>query len=558
MKKTILLSFFSFSFFMLAIAQSPTYSWGKKLNHYVTKMDTDTFGNIYTVGNIYDSVNVAIGNLMPTYLYGTPGRSSAFISKYDANGNLIWGKVFKSDEEVSVNSLAISPNGKTIALGGSFSGTLQGSGSVANRTSQGDRDAFVARFNDSGELKSIGSAGAAGTDYAQALHYDKQGHLYFMYFIYVNGLYNINVIKYNKVIGQPILWQYNTQSNRNVGGYSIGVDKNSNVYFMVSYQAALIYLNASGVATQSLPSSSDNVGLAIIKLNGNGTFAGVETIKIWMVNISSAGMVVNPNGDVYASGNFRYPYENPVFIGGSSGDSLKSVLSRNSFIVKYNSSLSFQWVKQLASDKANDLTAIKLDKDENVFIAGYVDGRTNLLAFKDSFYFGNNAAPRTNFLLKYSGDGNLVFNQTYLLGNSGRSFNICFSPSNDIYYNGYTYVDTLDLNPGAAKDLIIGNGEEVKFLTKQSQAGIASKIPLTQLNSEILIYPNPTVQNLTLRSDKSIISAEIIDLSGKSIFMHEFINNDNTMSLPEMPNGIYVIKIITSGSTILSKVIKQN
>ena len=66
-------------------------------------MESDSLGNIYTIGNIYDSVNVALAANPKKMLYGTPGFTSVFISKYKANGDLIWGTALKSNSDVNAS-----------------------------------------------------------------------------------------------------------------------------------------------------------------------------------------------------------------------------------------------------------------------------------------------------------------------------------------------------------------------------------------------------------------------------------------------------------------------
>lgn len=548
MKKIILLSILNGLFFQVSNAQGPTYNWGKKLNHNVIRMETDSLGNIYTVGNVYDSVNVAIASNPAKMLYGTPGYASVFISKYKPNGDLIWGTILKSTTDVNVSTLSISPNGKTVAISGSFDGTLQGNANVPNRTSQGFRDAFLARYNDSGDLKAFGSAGGTGSDYALGTHYDKQGHLYFMYFFFQNNTHYVNIVKYNKVIGQPVLWQFNVQSTQTVSTHGIGVDKNNNVYFMASHYRNLVYLNAAGNATQS--TADAYIALTVLKLTSDGKFNASTQIKTNYTNFSTVGLVVNQNGDVYATGGFKHEY-GPVFLGSNNGDTISSLKSTNSFIVKYNTNLAFQWVRQQASNVYNSIQTIKLDRDENIYITGEVNDITNIMAHNKTTNIGENGK-KLAYLIKYSQGGNVIFHQTYDVGVSGLLANVCFSPSNEIYLQGISSNNTMDMNPGTAEDLLTKDGNEIMFLTKQSQENVVSNAEINKENKSLLVYPNPS--NGTIFFKEAQIGEQIIitDLFGKVVLEHLFQTPSQNLDLTSLSNGMYILSFKNLNNEILS------
>ena len=73
------------------------------------------------------------------------------------------------------------------------------------------------------------------------------------------------------------------------------------------------------------------------------------------------------------------------------------------------------------------------------------------------------------------------------------------------------------------------------------------------IDNDVKLYPNPA-NDLMSMSDKSIISIEVFDVSGKSVLA----TKSNTLSVKHLTNGIYIIKAKTqNGSEIVRKLIKN-
>ena len=65
--------------------------------------------------------------------------------------------------------------------------------------------------------------------------------------------------------------------------------------------------------------------------------------------------------------------------------------------------------------------------------------------------------------------------------------------------------------------------------------------------NEVLAFPNPTKDFLTIQSKHTIDAIEVIDLQGKLI---KFVSNkNNNVDVQDLQNGMYFLKI-TSGNQI--------
>ncbi len=77
------------------------------------------------------------------------------------------------------------------------------------------------------------------------------------------------------------------------------------------------------------------------------------------------------------------------------------------------------------------------------------------------------------------------------------------------------------------------------------------------------VYPNPTVDgkfNLQFNiSELENLSIEIVDINGKSLFSKTDLKENNSISVPNISEGIYFVKLLKNGKMVGSKkIIKSN
>jgi hypothetical protein len=115
----------------------------------ITSSKKDKVGNVYIAGYFYGTADLDLSSALGTFT-SQPGYYSSFFAKYDSNGNYIFSKVFDTKGYSGI-SLDIDTT-NSIFIGGSFSGTVDfdDSPSVANLSSMGSIDAYVAKYTASG------------------------------------------------------------------------------------------------------------------------------------------------------------------------------------------------------------------------------------------------------------------------------------------------------------------------------------------------------------------------------------------------------------------------
>lgn len=94
-------------------------------------------------------------------------------------------------------------------------------------------------------------------------------------------------------------------------------------------------------------------------------------------------------------------------------------------------------------------------------------------------------------------------------------------------------------------------GDEVTFTTLSLASGIS------ELESnKIVVYPNPVVDAFSIFGIEGKATITLTDLNGKDILTKE-ISADEKVSINTLPNGMYIIKIVTIDGAILKKVVKR-
>ncbi len=102
-----------------------------------------------------------------------------------------------------------------------------------------------------------------------------------------------------------------------------------------------------------------------------------------------------------------------------------------------------------------------------------------------------------------------------------------------------------------------GSDSETKtnYIIVENTVGIANE----ELSPVCKLYPNPNNGTFTLsfpvEKEGSIV---VYDLAGRSVWSKEVSGNDHlfveTISLPEVPNGVYVMKIVTMGKVFIREI----
>ena len=379
----------------------------------------DGSGDIYIAGDTSGNLD---GNI-------NAGGADVFLAKYDRLGNKLWTRLLGSSGDEGTSGIAVDGSGNIYIAGGT-------SGNLDGITNAGSYDAFLAKYDSSGNKLWTQLLGSSGMEWTYYVILDDNGG------IYLTGTTSGNLDGNTNAGGEDaFLAKYDRSGNKlwtrllgssggewpsgivvdgsgNIyiaGGTSGNLDGNTNAGY---YDAFLAKYDRLGnkMWTRLLGSSGDEwpngivldgsvniyiAGLTSGRLDGNNNAGGYDAFlakydssgnKLWTRLQGSSNddwaniIVLEVNGGIYLAG-----VANGIL------DVRTSDMFYDAFLARYDSSGNKLWTQNLGSSGDEGVYGVATDGSGNIYIAGYTSGNLD----------GNtNAGDYDAFLAKYGPNGN--------------------------------------------------------------------------------------------------------------------------------------------------------
>lgn len=104
------------------------------------------------------------------------------------------------------------------------------------------------------------------------------------------------------------------------------------------------------------------------------------------------------------------------------------------------------------------------------------------------------------------------------------------------------------------------NGSVTQGVQQPYEISVVLGVENTHIELEISAYPNPTSGDLTLQlgnADVSLLQFQLFDLNGKLIHSQKIANSTERVSMNDLPNAVYFLKVNDNKNTLKSfKIIK--
>lgn len=386
-------------------------------SQYAHDIETDASGNVYVLGEFYDSLF-----LSDQYIPGTAGKSGSYLAKYDSTGNLLWNKLIVPAGDygykpIVATDLAITTNGVYIigkyfeSYWDSYDCTAGGSGGQTYSYKIGNYS-FVSAKNDIG---------------------------FFVAKLNFNG-----GVVWNKTATRPMC--YSTNGNTNYNNYSsvsynplLTSDKNNNI--ICEFMNGGNYANSISLSgyTVPVPTPTNNLAFIVFKMNANGTvlwsnYAANSNATSTLHNCNS--IITDNNGNIFLYG----LASNGCQFGSISYETNKAV-QYSTFIAKISSAGVWQFAKELCIDSQNTLAAgnpdlLTTDNNNNVY--ALVNQQNTYWHAGYTVIMGDTlpADQPANFLVKISNTGDLIWHKGFAGNAEGCSESIHYA-KNSLYISGY-------------------------------------------------------------------------------------------------------------------------
>jgi hypothetical protein len=298
------------------------------------------------------------------------GGGDAFVRKYDTSGNLEWKRQFGTNSGDTSDGLTVDNAGNVYVCG-----TTTGSSWGSNA---GSCDFYLRKYDSLGNAMWTQQYGTAYPDFVGNVANDSQGNIYITGYIQgdfggdsgTTFWFDSYLAKYNSA-GKRLSYSRFHNDQYLQTFYDIAIDKNGSIY-------------ACGEKSTNAGSNA-----YIVKYNSSGTQLwsqtfGPNSTRCHSINVDSLG-------NVYTTG-----ITNGSLDGQNAGYS-------DVFIRKYNSSGSLVWGNQIGTSDTEWSNSIEIDTTGKVYVSGYTYGDLG----------GFNKGIRDPFIAKFDSMGSLLLTQQF-------------------------------------------------------------------------------------------------------------------------------------------------
>mgnify|MGYP003683913627 FL=1 len=176
----------------------------------------------------------------------------------------------------------------------------------------------------------------------------------------------------------------------------------------------------------------------------------------------------------------------------------------------------------------------------------------------DGIYVGGGFIGGHDALLLDDSDGDGVWSGTVSLPESGGYFTLLngncsdWSCKEDI--SGQSCADPANYND---RTNLVGGFSQDTTLNLQF-GSCDNPTHIGQIENNISLYPNPTKRFLTIHCNSKINTLKVFNMIGNLVVDRNIFNNQTTLSIENIPNGMYFVVLkFDNGSIINSKFIKK-
>lgn len=445
---------------------------------------TDLFGNVYLAGLTNSSTGIASGGFQNTML----GTESGYLAKFDPSGNRLWGTYYggsfaygfsvATDEAGNVYLAGSTGSATDIAFNG-YQNTLNGTG-----------DAYLVKFDASGNRLWATYFGGPGTDDGYTVATDKDGNVYLAGFT-------------NSTSGIA----FNGAQNSYGGG---------------SYDDFLVKFNSSGTRLWSTYYGGSGDEMAL--------FAGdLGVAADAFGNVYLTGLTTSTNG--IASGGFQNN------IGGGT----------DAFLAKFDASGALQWGTYYGGPDEDRGYSVAVDEVGDVYMVGRTSSGSNISSggIQNNYGGGQDA-----FIVKFDPAGNRLCASYYGSTGVDDCNAVATGKGNAVYLAGGTEnISGISWNGfqsqfgGAPFD-----GMLVKFYGCSSMTGIQDQLPASlavhfNSSTKMLFIAENSLSNGTLR---------VYDMFGRQVFRSENVSERGVFHL-EISKGIYTAEVTDGEKSFTEK-----
>jgi len=466
-----------------SFSNAQNFDWTKTAggigSEYGNSLALDAEGNIYATGTFDTPTDFDPGSGVFTL---TPDGTDAFVQKLDRHGNFEWafqiGGTTSNGAEIA-RGITVDNSGNVLVTGDfMYTVDFDPSASVNALTSQGNFDAFAAKYDPIGNLLWVKTIGGTQEDNATCIGFDSNDN------ILIGGNFS-GAADFDPGAGST------TFSASGRDGYVVKLDANGNFVWAQQFGAANhqyvtslnVDLNDDIEVVGYFQSTMDaDPGAGVVNLPGSAAY------DAYIVKLNSAG-VYQWSGGLYGANN-EVAYDvtsdnlgNVIYTGYFASPSIDAdptagttTLTNgggyDAFVIKFSPSGAYQWGFSIGAAGNDNGYSVNVNSSNDVYISGF-------------FYSSTDFDPGVGvtilstigltdlFIAKYDASSNLI----WVKAAGGINDDIPRATAIDQYENVVTtgwFLETSDLNPDAGTYNVTAVGASDAFVMKMKTCSSSS------------------------------------------------------------------------------------
>ncbi len=372
--------------------------------------------------------------------------------------NWAWVKSAGTSGDDQATSVVRDSQGN-VYLTGYFTGTIS-FGSGNNLISSGASDMFIAKYTNNGGLVWAKKAGGNGADKGLDIKMDSQGFIYVLGWHASSAFFGTTQID-NADGAKSFISKYDNSGQliwvKKLGGYArtFTIDGANNLFISASFGATI-----KVETTQITANGYDDIWMG--KFNSIGSLCWIR--EMYGSNGSETPIAMATSADNKILLTARFGGSCNFDGGGSVIANAGGTSSEDVFLVKYDTSGTFQWVRQFSANISDQSStkSLAVDGSGNIYIAGIYTGNLNI---GSSLLISNGSSDA--FVAKLTPDGSTcTWAKKFGGATAEGAMGIGVDGSNNVFIAGF-YSDSLTVGT----ILLPKPGTSGAFIAKYNTSG---------------------------------------------------------------------------------------
>jgi hypothetical protein len=498
---------------------------------------SDSQGNAYWAGSVSGTADFGCGTL-------TPGNTIAgALAKYDSTGMCLWVRgITVGFNDAWAYGIAIDAQDR-IYITGSYDGNADfGNGITLN--SLGGDDIFLARYDVDGNCLWARRAGSSGSnDEARGIAVSDSGD------VFITGISGGTAIGFDNIsipnpanFRQIIIARYDSTgmvqwakaSSGNGQGKSSRAIAVANDRLYVTGQIASAGASFDGVVIS--PTASTKLYVLACDLDGNALWANAYGIG----DHEGMGIAADTLGNVFVSGRMWGALYLP-------DDTLNSVSANNDILLMgLDTAGGFRWAMSTGSSQNDVAYDVEADGLGNAYVSA------QFLQTIDFFGTSLTALGGEDLLVARITNWGTV---SWVKQGGGfmRDVGLCVHRSKvgskPVYVGGY-YFGPATYGSSTIDDVLNGDAMMAQ-LSDTTIVDIVTALPQNERDEEVLLFPSPAGDRITLRAARPITRLEVVSSFGSVVPVQ--YDGVGTVDVRGLSSGFYFLRASLDDGRVISE-----